>query len=208
MLKKRIITAVILIAILLLVLFYLPIQLFFLVTLFITLGAAWEWSNLMELKTLSRRLLYVIGVGAILLSMLFVPILFILLATFVWWLLAIALVAAYPKGSQWWGRGVIWRGVMGLFVLVPCWVAINFIRNANDGDGLYALLFLFALIWGADSGAYFVGKKWGRSKLLPGVSPGKSWQGLGGAMFICLLITLIVLFTCRIPAPVWPWALA
>ncbi len=57
---------------------------------------------------------------------------------------------------------------------------------------VYALLFLFVLIWGADSAAYFVGKKWGKTKLAPLVSPGKSVQGLIGALVFTILVAIIM----------------
>src|SRR6202021_1956690 len=60
--------------------------------------------------------------------------------------------------------------------------------------GPYALFLLFVLIWGADSGAYFVGKKWGKNKLAPLVSPGKTWQGLLGAIVTTIVIAIGVSF--------------
>lgn len=207
MLKLRIITAVILIPIVIAVLFYLSPRSFFAFTLFISLIAAWEWSGLMDVKTTLRRFIYLILVACVFYSMVFVHVLYIFLFTFVWWLFAALLIILYPKGAGWWSKGVVVRGIMGICVLTPCWVAFNFIRNANDGEGIYALLFLFILIWGADSAAYFVGKKWGKNKLAPYVSPGKSWEGLYGAIAISLLITLIALWVCRIPQSVWPWAI-
>lgn len=207
MLKLRIITAVILIGIIFAVLFYLPPLAFFFLTVFIALTGAWEWSNLMELKKTSQRILYLVLVAITFFAALYIPILLIFFATFLWWLFALVLILLYPRWRHWWGKSVYWRGLMGLLVLVPCWVAFNFIRSANDGDGVYALLFLFALIAGADSAAYFVGKKWGKNKLAPHVSPGKSLQGLGGAVLYSLLIALVALWTSHIPLQVWPWAM-
>jgi phosphatidate cytidylyltransferase len=94
---------------------------------------------------------------------------------------------------------------MGAFVLVPCWASINYIRNQDEGP--LGLLFLFVLIWGADSAAYFVGKKWGTKRLAPYVSPGKSWQGLMGALLVSTLIVLTTLWLCNVPFPIWPWAI-
>lgn len=205
MLKQRIITALILIPITIALLFYLPSIAFLFLTAFIALGGAWEWSNLMQLQKTSSRLFYLLFMALIFFSTLFIPMPFIFFCAFIWWLFAIVCILFYPYGSHWWGQSTLWRGVMGLFVLVPCWVAINYIRNQSDG--IYVLLFLFVLIWGADSAAYFAGKKWGKHKLAPHVSPGKSVQGLVGAVLFSTIITLAALWLSHIPIRIWPWGI-
>jgi phosphatidate cytidylyltransferase len=82
---------------------------------------------------------------------------------------------------------------------------VNYLRNSPHGIAI--LLVLFALIWGADSGAYFVGKKWGKHKLLPQVSPGKTWEGLSGALGVTVIITFFSLFIFKVPYIRWPVAL-
>jgi phosphatidate cytidylyltransferase len=88
---------------------------------------------------------------------------------------------------------------------VPCWVAINYIFIQHEGR--LALLFLFILIWGADSAAYFVGKKWGKHKLAPQVSPGKSIEGMMGALVFTILLAIITQLLCRIPLERWHWGI-
>src|SRR5437899_12009075 len=90
------------------------------------------------------------------------------------------------------------RGLMCFMTLIPCWLAINIVRNVPD-NGIYILLYLFVLIWGADSGAYFSGKWWGKTKLAPEVSPGKTWQGLWGALAVALIINLAALYWIQLP---------
>ncbi|VVC75324.1 Phosphatidate cytidylyltransferase [Aquicella siphonis] len=205
MLKQRIITAVILIPVMLGILFYLSAPWFLIVTGLISLGAAWEWSNLMQVRSFAGRLLYVLIAAAAFVSAMFIPVTLIFAAAFVWWLLALFLVLCYPLCSQWWGGSVFARGLMGILTLLPCWAAVNYIRS--QAQGLYSLLFLFVLIWGADSAAYFSGKKWGKTKLAPLVSPGKSWQGVWAAQVCSVLIALLTLWICQIRYAVWPWAL-
>ena len=96
--------------------------------------------------------------------------------------------------------------LIGVLVLMPCWAAVNFVRNQND-NGLALLLFLLVLIWGADSSAYFVGKKWGKTSLAPRVSPGKTMAGAGGALLFLLIYSLAVLIACSVPYALWPWVL-
>ena len=90
------------------------------------------------------------------------PIKSVLYASLGWWLIAAYLVIGYSKNSLFLENKAIAQGLIGLLVLVPCWLAVNFIRNYPNG--ISVLLFLFVLIWGADSGAYFVGRKWGKHK--------------------------------------------
>lgn len=206
MLKQRILTALILIPITLILLFFLPPSAFCIVTGLVTLGAAFEWTNLMGLNKLLVRLVYVTLFAIVMIGILFIPIPLILLSAFVWWLFAAGLVFMYPRCNKWWGNSVFWRGLIGVFVLVPCWVAINFIREQIAG--VYTLIFLLVLIWSADSTAYFVGKKWGKNKLLPAVSPGKSIQGLIGALFFSIVISLGTFWLCNISLSIWPWGIA
>ena len=197
MIKQRVITALFLIPITIAALYYLPPYAFSLLTALIALVGAWEWSHLMGLKTTRQCCLYLVVVAVLFLLVTVIPIVAILFATFIWWLIAALLVILYPRASQWWSRGWYWRSLMGFMVIVPCWVAINYIRSQEDG--FCALLFLFVLIWGADSAAYFVGMKWGKHKLAPQVSPGKSIEGLIGALVFSGLIATISLWLCGIP---------
>lgn len=203
MLKQRVITALILIPLVIALIYYLPPPAFCILTGLITLAAAWEWTNLMEVTHLGGRFLYIVIMGWILFGMLFVPTGFVFLVSFALWLVATVMVAFYPRGSAWWAKSLVWRGVMGVFVLVPCWAALNYIRNQENG--FYALLFLFVLIWGADIGAYFVGRKWGKHKLAPTVSPGKSVEGFFAALGSAIIIALLAAWFTSISIQIWPW---
>jgi phosphatidate cytidylyltransferase len=204
MLKQRILTACILIPIALAVLFYLPPFSFRFLTAFIALGGAWEWSGLIGLKKTHHCFAYVIVVACAFFLSLLIPNVLMLGGALLWWLLATVLILFYPSGSRYWNHKIV-QGGMGLFVLVPCWFALNFMRSQTDG--LYALLFLFILIWGADSAAYFSGTLWAKHKLAPRVSPGKSWQGLGGALIFSTFIVGLTVWFAEVPMALWPWAL-
>lgn len=201
MLKQRILTAIVLIPITIAILFYLPPPAFLYLTAFIALGGAWEWSKLMGLTRTSSRWLYFLLMLSIFSMVIFAPVVVVLFIAFIWWLFAALLVELYPRASLWWGKSIAIRGLMGIFVLVPCWIALNFIRNQQDG--IYTVFFLFILIWGADSAAYFVGRKWGKHKLIPQVSPGKSVEGLLGAVSFSLLITVLVVWLVKVPKQLW-----
>jgi len=85
--------------------------------------------------------------------------------------------------------------LLGLLILTPAWVILAYLHPIGShsegiGSGLRGILWLLALIWLADSGAYFVGKRFGKHKLLPAVSPGKSREGLAGGLLAALLPVL------------------
>jgi phosphatidate cytidylyltransferase len=79
------------------------------------------------------------------------------------------------------------RALMGLFVLIPAWVGLNHLRTGSFQFGelnnsLLAILYVFFVVWVADIGAYFAGRAFGKAKLAPKVSPGKSWAGVWGGL--------------------------
>jgi phosphatidate cytidylyltransferase len=170
----------------------------------LTLGGVWEWSGLMGITKPVPKLIYLVITLALFLMAMFVPVPLILMIAFVWWLVALLIVVLYPRGTSAWGSMIV-RGIMGWLVLLPCWAAINFIRSQESGIGM--LLFLFILIWGADSAAYFAGRKWGKTKLASSVSPGKSVEGVGGAVLFSLFFTLIVFALSQVPISQWPFIL-
>ena len=188
MLKQRILTAAVLIPVVIGLLFYLPPPAFCLLSGLLMVAAAAEWASLMQLQRILFRFLYLAIMLAVMLVILFIPVPLILAVTAGWWLLALAMVLMYPRGIGCWHRSVLIKGLMGFMVLIPCWIALNYIRHQPNGT--YVLLFVFVLIWGADSTAYFVGKKWGKTKFAPLVSPGKSIQGVCGAVLFAIVVTI------------------
>jgi phosphatidate cytidylyltransferase len=205
MLKQRLLTAAILIPIVLLFLFFAPFWLFLSLTGIVALWGGWEWSYLMGLTHLTQRVLYLFILMCSFFAALYFPAVFIFFLAFIFWLLIIPLVIVYPKLNTYWGRNYYWRGLMGIMTLMPTWVAINYIHNQIDG--VYALLFLFILIWGADSFAYFAGKKWGKHPLASRVSPGKSIEGALAAIIFSILVTVMLLSLYRTPLSIWPYTI-
>jgi len=211
MLKHRVITAVVLIAAFLGTLLLAPPPVFCIFTEIVVLWAAWEWTQLMGLKKLPQRLFYVCFVLAVMQGIFFISVPmtvceYAFYATFFFWLLTIPLIALYPR-ALFWKKSLLCQAAMGLFVLIPSWFALNFIRVVNL-NGQYLLLYLFVLIWSADISAYFIGKKWGRKTLAAQVSPGKTWVGVYGGLFVSLLLTAGTLYGFKVPLAMWPYTLA
>jgi phosphatidate cytidylyltransferase len=99
-----------------------------------------------------------------------------------WWFIAMIWTFFFPTSIP-----IAVRWLAGIFVLVPLYVALMILYDIAPATLLFALV----VIWVADSGAYFAGKKFGRVKLAPKISPGKTWEGvIGGLVAVALLIVV------------------
>jgi phosphatidate cytidylyltransferase len=187
MLKQRIITALVLLALLLPALVYPTIEPFALLTLALIVAGGWEWARLNGVAPVPAKALG-LGLG--------------LLLGGLWW----AGVLAQDLRPLWLTVGVLWvplaawmlrRGVpgwgawpavlrlwLGLFLIACAWLALVQARLL----GLGFLLSVLTLVWMADIAAYFGGKAFGRRKLAPAISPGKSWEGVFSGMVGVLLL--------------------
>ncbi len=198
MLKQRVITALVLAPVMVGGIFFLPQLPFELFIAFILVLAGWEWANLAGLTAAGQRwgyalaiLLLVAGVKA--LGPEAVP--GILLVALLFWLVMLGWVATFPRTQAHWGGRAV-RAGLGVLVLVPTWVALAALKMQPQSEAL--ILYLMLLVWGADVGAYFAGRAWGRAKLAPAVSPGKTRAGLYGGLATCVLLAL---------AGAWYWRL-
>lgn len=193
MLKQRIITGLILAPLVLCGVFLLePIHFswFFAAILAI---AAWEWANLSSLTTQVVRVSYALLIAALLFKVVpYISVAWVLTVSVMWWIIASLLVMTFPDSSKYWknpGVGVL----LGLVVIIPMWKALVFIREASftpieSFNPPLLILYILLLVWAADVGAYFSGKAWGKSKLAPNVSPGKSWAGAWGGIAAAMLL--------------------
>ena len=188
MLKQRVITALLLLAILLPALWAEDPRWFgALVALALTL-AGWEWGRLNGQKTVAATLtgLEVLGAMALVhLSWGGLPAWLWSLVFATWLLGAAALIRGGPSG--WLRLSAPLRNLVGLVALVPAGLALM----AWKAQGLNALLSVLCLVWMADIAAYFGGRRFGRRKLAPAISPGKSWEGVwSGGLGVLLLAGL------------------
>jgi phosphatidate cytidylyltransferase len=106
-------------------------------------------------------------------------------------LVRISRFAQHPEQGE--GRAALL--IYGVLALAPCWAALVLLHN-SDPSGPGIVLFLLVLVSAADTGAYFAGHRFGRRKLAPNVSPGKTvegvWGGLGAAALAALLGALVL----------------
>ena len=191
MLKQRIITALILVPVALCGFFLLNGGWFALfIGLVVTLGG-WEWARLAGFEQQPARVAFAAAVAALLFFFYLTPGLapFLLGISVMWWAVATWLVLTYPGSSNHWSS-VACKLLIGLLVLVPAWQGLMLLKQWPSGNWLIATVMV--LVWLADIGAYFSGRAFGKRKLAPQVSPGKSWEGVYGGMAACLLLVAAV----------------
>lgn len=177
MLKARVITALVLVASLIAVLFFSPSWVVVLAFSLIAALAAWEWGGLMKQESPARWL-------------------FALLTLYFCWQMQQVAESIFPllfgfSLLLWGGLMPFWLRqrwtlagndfvgyVVGLLVILPTWAAMISLQAISS----WLLLAAMALVWVADIAAYFAGRAFGRRKLAPTISPGKTWEGVAGAV--------------------------
>jgi phosphatidate cytidylyltransferase len=202
MLKTRILTAAILIPSFLAALFLLPALYWSFLMLFICAIGLSEWADMAKLS-MRLKVCYVVTpvvtcaflilakegmLAQQWLSDLYHPLMFwsILVATIFW-----VLVAPVWLGTRYQIKSKLLMLIIGLTLLAPTWFAMVSLRNMS----YWFLLSVMLVVWIADSAAYFAGKRFGKHKLAPLISPGKTWEGVVGAIFA---ITLYGLILCQV----------
>ena len=185
MLLHRILTALVLLPLVIAGVLYLPQSGFAMLLAVVILLAASEWTRLARLEQPLQRLLFLclVAVG-MMAGWSLLPLHDLLFALFAlaglgWLLISLKIIRYRPQTARPAGRPV--KLLLGLFVLLPTWVALVSLHGyAESGPEL--VLFTLSLSWVADTGAYFSGRAWGRVKLAPYVSPKKTWEGVYGAL--------------------------
>ena len=179
MLRNRIITALVLAPAALLGILYLPPAWFAIVFWILAALGGYEWAALLGLTKPVHRVGYVAlltAFAALVYGQIqwYQPVLMVSCGI---WALATIVVFRFPSDQKVF-RNRWLMASLGVAMIVPAWIAMLLIRSFEPA-GLW-LIWVFVLIWGADIGAYFVGRAFGKHKLAPQVSPGKTWEGAVG----------------------------
>lgn len=192
MLKQRIITAVILAPLAIAGFVLLEGPWFALFVGAVVVLGAWEWARLAGETAQKGRVLYALVVALMMFALyrLGLPAQYLLFPAAVWWALAAVMVVRYPRDKGLWASSMVAQ-LMGLLILLPAWAGLVWLREVPHG--LWLIVALLVLVWAADIGAYFAGKTWGRRKLMPNVSPGKTIEGFLGGLVFTQLLTLVAL---------------
>jgi phosphatidate cytidylyltransferase len=200
MLLQRIITALILVPLVVLAVFQLPSEYFSLLIGLITLLAAWEWTNLVGINSAVKRGLFLF---ALILPMLWMHfwtqflelaaqildwpdirtysgiLEWLVIPPVLFWILSMLLIRNAPAGLLNLGMRIRYKALIGWMVLFAAWMFLSRLRAFYGPE---MTLFFLVLIWVSDIAAYFAGKKFGKTKLSPEISPGKTVQGMYGAL--------------------------
>ena len=190
MLRVRVLTASVLAAGLLLTLFVLPVQWAAAVFAAVFVLAAWEWAGFGRLHGRTARLSYMAGM-AVLLALCFgwsgthARLLLLLGSACVWWLMAFVWLVLAPGRNQ--PAVALFCGVP---VLLPAFVALARLLLSARGfaRGPELVLGMLLVVFAADIGAFFAGRRFGRHKLAPRVSPGKTWEGVVGGLCLVAVV--------------------
>lgn len=186
MFRRRFLTTIILIPVVLLVIFYANRWFFAGALLLVLLTCGQEWLQLIPLKHRGVKIAFLLGL-VVMVGLAHYGFIYWLLAAMVIWGLILIAVILFPASQFFWGYpGIV--ACAGLFLLPLFGQSIMRLYFQPQGKAL--LVYLFLLVWAADIGAYLAGKKWGRHKLIPYVSPGKTIEGIIGGFCLSLLVAL------------------
>lgn len=205
MLKQRVLTAAVLAPLVIAAIFFLPFQYFVIAVAGITLLGHWEWTKFVAMS--SRFSAFIFPAIILLASLGFVlPVsengmslsslsggTFAVIGA-LWWLVATVMVLRYPKGTRGWAQSNVMQQGFGILTLLPFLWSVLLLRayhyDATPFLGAKLVLLVCLLVWSADSGAYFAGKRFGKRKMAPSVSPNKTIEGLIGGIAAAIVVTL------------------
>ena len=175
---RRVLTAVGLVPAVAVTILVLPSIAFQVALVAMVAGGAWEWSRLARLAPALAYAAGAAGTLAIVLASGFEALRGVVWLGAAWWLVAtVAVVRVREPGPV---PAPVAGMLAGWLVLVPAGAAIAMVHSRPGGPAL--VMTLFAVVWAADTGAWMAGRRFGRRRLAPRVSPGKTWEGVAGGM--------------------------
>ena len=187
-LPRRVATAVVAIPVVIVAVVALPAAGVALVLAVVAFGASLEWSRIAAPRAAKGYGFALLIAGSLLLSWLaashWIGWLRVLCAVaLVWWCVALVWVIRFERGRDAAALdGVVTRGLAGWFIIVPAWAGLVYLLHARDEHGPWPVLLVFLIVWAADIGAYFAGRRFGSRRLAATTSPGKSIEGVAGGM--------------------------
>jgi phosphatidate cytidylyltransferase len=188
MLLKRLLTALIIAPISVVGILMLDQNGFALALALILIISSWEYCNLIQIKSLAGKALYasLVLVLTYFLTNESSSLATVLYAAAIWWIIALFYVVSYPKYSSLLSKILAIKLINGFFLFVPMAISLKAIHLQDRT----LVLFLLVLIWAADVGAYFAGRAYGKNKLCPAVSPGKTLEGVYGGIALSQLVAI------------------
>lgn len=205
MLKQRVTTGIVLAVIFLTALFAFNELAFTGFLFFVAALCAWEWARLSGLQSLPSRVIYSAGILALMLILQMVlgdeaGFRFIVLFSMLWWIGVCLTLYFVPIGKLSSKGFSLYYLISGPLTIVPAMLSAQYLRHGEDGSA-WMLLFALGLVWAMDIGAYFSGKRFGKNKLAPQISPGKTIEGVMGGVVASLVLWLIATLVRTAPEP-------
>ncbi|MCP4289728.1 MAG: phosphatidate cytidylyltransferase [Gammaproteobacteria bacterium] len=186
MLLQRVATALVLVPLVVAGVLHLSTTALALILALVVLMGGWEWTRLAGIDSIPGKISYLLVLAAVMVGLAVIPHFFAqwvpiaaLLFTLFWLFVTVKLVRYHPSIEPAFGK--LGKSIIGFLVLAPAWISLWILHGLYE-DGPYLLLYLMILIWVADTFAYFSGRHWGRVKLAPDISPGKTREGVYGAL--------------------------
>lgn len=197
-LKQRIVTGSVLALLVIIAIFSLPIFEFTIIVALIATMAVWEWCRLINLQNSILRLGYIL----LTLVLFFICLRFfpqkILYLALIWWLISCVFILFYPRLQKIWRHSLVLAAV-GILIIVAFAIAIIDLRILGPGYLLWGLF----LVWGADTGAFAIGRRYGKHKLAAHVSPNKTIEGFLGGLALTIIFAVIGGLLLNVPSRHW-----
>jgi len=186
MLLQRVATALVLVPLVVAGVLHLSTTALALILALVVLMGGWEWTRLAGIDSITGKISYLLVLAAVMGGLAVMPHFFAqwvplatLLFTLYWLFVTVKLVSFRPSIEPAFGK--LGKSIIGFLVLAPAWISL-WVLHGLYKDGPDLVLYLMILIWVADTFAYFSGRHWGRVKLAPDISPGKTREGVYGAL--------------------------
>jgi len=195
MLKQRLITAAILIPLVVLSILYLSTSSFQLLLAAVSLLAAWEWFSIIGFNSQSQKVFALVSLLFISVLVMFLPLGLLMFFAAIMWASILVFIDLFahktlPKKMQGLFTQPYSALIMASIVLAVFWQSATQL-HASSNLGPQQVLYVMVLVWLADTGGYFAGKRWGKRKLAKAISPNKTWEGVGGAVVLGSVWALI-----------------
>ncbi|STX28058.1 phosphatidate cytidylyltransferase [Legionella beliardensis] len=200
MFKQRLLTTLILIPLVLIGIYYGNHLLLRTIIFLLVLGCSLEWLQLIPASEIFAKTIFIIGLVILFFLIPFIYFYWLCLGLITWGFIFV-LIQQYPRLQKLWAYPSVVT-FFGLLLLPLFGQSLMSIFAMNKGRSL--IVYLLFLVWAADIGAYLMGKFYGRHKLIPQVSPGKTIEGFIGGFVLALLVAIVGYYLFQ-PAHVANW---
>ncbi len=222
MTRTRLIAALVMAPVAIAAILYLPTAWMVTLAAIVFLMGLWEWFDLADIdETLGKTVLLLAHV-ALMVALVwasrsgngfsFALFELMTLVGVVWWLLALAWLGRYTFASDHTTYARVFKLAAGALAIIPAWCALSWLHGSDTSasmvgsipKGHFWLLTALMMVWAADSGAYFAGRRFGKHKLSPRISPNKTVEGLIGGLVAGVVVALAMSLLAGATFSQWP----